>query len=393
MNTLSKAISGIIAISAMGIAINTQAVEKCGPGAAVEKCGPGAAVAAPVAQPPAVAPQVQATQYPAYGYQNQWYPSYYGYTGPWYSNRSWTPWRSNRNYNSNYWDNRNSWDNSNRWGNRNWSNYDLGPVTSAVDTFGHMDIKMDFEMEFDWDMDVDGDADGYGDGYSRNDSRFDNRFDNRFNNSYYNRYYNGNYGRYAPNNYYYNYQYGYNYPAAPQAAPAPAPQAPAIPTVAAEQTQVDVKPAAPVKPISIDDDKDRILNSSDFCPNSAEGAQVDAFGCAIDEVIVLRGVNFNTDSDELTDESSIILDGVSITLKAHPQLKLEVSGHTDSVAEDDHNKHLSQRRAERVREYLINKGAAADNLTARGYGEEKPIASNETAEGKALNRRVELNRL
>jgi outer membrane protein OmpA-like peptidoglycan-associated protein len=277
-------------------------------------------------------------------------------------------------------------DNSSRWLNNSWSDYD-----SYVDTFGNLHFDMDFDFEFDWDWDadadIDTDVDGYGEGYSQ----YDNRFDNRFDNSYYNRYYNGNYGRYAPYNYYYNYQYGYNYPAAQQAstAPAPAPQPPA----AAEPAKVDVEPATPVKPISVDDDKDQVLNSSDFCPNTAEGAQVDAFGCAIDEVIVLRGVNFHTDSDNLTDESTVILDGVSTTLNAHPELKLEVSGHTDSDAEDDYNKHLSQRRAERVREYLINKGAAADNLTAKGYGEERPIASNDTAEGKSLNRRVELNRL
>ena len=387
MNTLTKAIFGILTASAMGLAMNAQAAENCGSEAA-------APVAVPTAQPCAAAPQVQAPQYQAYGYQNQWYPTYYGYRAPWNSNRSWTPWRSNREYNSNYWDNSNAWNNSNRWGNRSWSDYDLGPVTSAVDTFGHMNIEMDFDMEFDWDMDadVDGDVDGYGygDGYNQNDSRFD----NRFNNSYYNRYYDGNYGRYAPYNYNYNYQYGYNHPAAPQTAPAPAaPQAPAKPPVAPVQTQADIKPAAPSKPISIDDDKDSVLNSSDFCPNTTEGTQVDSFGCAVDEAIVLHGVNFHTDSDKLTDESIVILDGVSTTLNAHPELKLEVSGHTDSVAEDDYNKHLSQRRAERVREYLIGKGAAADNLTAKGYGEERPIASNETTEGKALNRRVELNRL
>lgn len=386
MKTLSKTISGTLAVAALGIAINAQAEEKCVPESTT-------AAIAPAAQPSAAAPQVQAPQYPAYGYQKQWYPSYYGYSAPWNNNRRWNPWYSNSN--SNYWDNSNAWDNTNRWdntsgwGNNGWSDYE-----SYVDTFGnlHFDMDFDFDFEFDWDADadIDADVDGYGDGYNRYDSRFDNRFDN----SNFYRYYNDNYGRYAPYSYYYNYQYGYGYPAAPQAAPAPttAPRASVEQPVTAP-TQIDVKPAAPVKPISVDDDKDNVLNSSDFCPNTAAGTQVDGFGCAIDEVIVLRGVNFHTDSDRLTDESIVILDGVSTTLNAHPELKLEVSGHTDSVAEDDYNKHLSQRRAERVRDYLVSKGAAADNLTAKGYGEERPVASNETAEGKALNRRVELNRL
>lgn len=386
MNTLTKAFSAVLALGALSLAINAQAVGKCSPEAAVP-------AAIPAAQSSAAAPRIQAPYYPAYGYQRQWYPSYYGYSRPWGNNRSWNPrgdYSSYRNYNR--WDNSDRWENQGSWDNLNWSDYD-----SYVDTFGNLHFDMDFDFEFDWDWDADADADlesdfendfeGYSENYNRNDNRFYNRYDNRYYN--YNRYY----GRYTPYNYYYNYQYGYNYPAAPQAAPAPAPQPAVKPPVAAEQKPVDVKPATPAKPISIDDDKDRVLNSSDFCPNTAEGTLVDAFGCAIDEVIVLHGVNFHTDSDKLTDESIVILDGVSTTLKLYPDLKLEVSGHTDSVAEDDYNKHLSQRRAERVREYLISKGAAADNLTARGYGEERPIASNETAEGKALNRRVELNRL
>lgn len=380
MNTLTKAISGVIAIGALGLAINAQAVDNCSPTSTVP-------AAAPAVQWPAAATQVQAPRYPTYSYQRQWYPSYYGYRAPWRNSSGWNSWSGNRNDYSNYSDS--NWDSSNYGGNRNRSNYDydLGPVDSYVDAFGNLHFDMDFDLEFDWDWeadaDIDADADSYGEGYGVNDNRFDNRFDNRYNNRYYNPYY----GRYAPYNYYYNYRYGY--PAAQQAAPAPAaPQAPARkPPVAAEQTPIVVNP------ISIDDDKDSVLNSSDFCPNTVEGAQVDAFGCAVDEVIVLRGVNFHTDSDKLADESIAILDSVSKTLKAHPELKLEVSGHTDSDAENDYNRHLSQRRAERVREYLIGKGAAADNLTAKGYGEEKPIATNGTTEGKALNRRVELNRL
>lgn len=108
---------------------------------------------------------------------------------------------------------------------------------------------------------------------------------------------------------------------------------------------------------------------------------------------MLRGVNFKTDSDELTAESLEILDGVAATLASHPEIKVMVAGHTDSDGDDAYNKDLSQRRAQSVVNYLVDNGVSRDNMIAKGYGEEQPIAANDSAEGKAENRRVELNRL
>ena len=108
--------------------------------------------------------------------------------------------------------------------------------------------------------------------------------------------------------------------------------------------------------------------------------------------MVLRGVNFKTDSDELTADSTGILDRVSNTLIAHPELKVEVAGHTDGDGDDTYNKALSQRRSETVMAYLVGKGVQAGNMTAMGYGEAQSLADNATPEGKAQNRRVELNR-
>ena len=161
------------------------------------------------------------------------------------------------------------------------------------------------------------------------------------------------------------------------------------PVVQEEQKAAEPKPAA----VSTDDDKDGVNNLSDLCANTPAGAKVNAFGCQDTDAMILRGVNFHTDSDKLTDDSIAILDRVVNTLKAHPEVKLEVSGHTDSRGDDTYNKDLSERRAVSVMKYLVEHGVNADSLIARGYGEERPIASNDTQEGMAENRRVELNRL
>jgi len=73
-------------------------------------------------------------------------------------------------------------------------------------------------------------------------------------------------------------------------------------------------------------------------------------------------------------------------------ISIEVAGHTDSTGTAEYNQRLSQARAETVLNFLASKGIARDRMSARGYGEEKPVASNDTSEGRAKNRRVELNR-
>ncbi|RTZ60234.1 MAG: hypothetical protein DSZ33_03120 [Gammaproteobacteria bacterium] len=109
--------------------------------------------------------------------------------------------------------------------------------------------------------------------------------------------------------------------------------------------------------------------------------------------IVLEGVHFETDSNKLTGDSTQILDKVAQSLIANPGIKVEIAGHTDSDGKANYNLALSQLRAQSVVNYLISKGVAAENLVARGYGETRPVADNNTAEGKAQNRRVELKRL
>jgi len=114
-----------------------------------------------------------------------------------------------------------------------------------------------------------------------------------------------------------------------------------------------------------------------------------AKGCK-PEIIKLNGVNFATNSAELTAASTAILDRAVKTLTRRSDIKVEVAAHTDSMASDAYNLDLSNRRAASVKSYLASHGIDPARLTSKGYGESSPIASNATREGRAQNRRVEL---
>ena len=139
-----------------------------------------------------------------------------------------------------------------------------------------------------------------------------------------------------------------------------------------------------------DDDKDGVQNHLDDCPNTRAGVQVDVNGCEIEDIIQLQGVNFESGADRLLPGTESLLGDIAATLKKHPSMRVEVAGHTDSVGLADSNYGLSERRANTVRDYLINLGVGANRLTAMGYGESQPIAGNHSAEDRATNRRVEL---
>lgn len=109
------------------------------------------------------------------------------------------------------------------------------------------------------------------------------------------------------------------------------------------------------------------------------------------EGLTLRlDVHFDTNRSVIRSESFPELDRAARMLAEHPTLRLEVGGHTDAVGSDAANQRLSEARARAVRTYLIRAGVEAERISARGYGEGTPVASNETAEGRALNRRVEV---
>lgn len=109
--------------------------------------------------------------------------------------------------------------------------------------------------------------------------------------------------------------------------------------------------------------------------------------------LVLAGVNFATGTATLTQSSRFILDEVAKSLNDNPEVRVEVSGHTDTRGSRALNVRLSQSRADAVKKYLVDHGVSADRLEAKGYAWDRPVATNKTAAGRAMNRRTELDRL
>ena len=106
------------------------------------------------------------------------------------------------------------------------------------------------------------------------------------------------------------------------------------------------------------------------------------------KVCDLRDIYYETNSYQLTANSKIVLALFIEFLKENPTVKVEIQGHTDNVGNDDANLKLSHQRAKAVYDYVINKGIPADRLRYKGYGESQPIADNNTAVGRAKNRRT-----
>lgn len=122
------------------------------------------------------------------------------------------------------------------------------------------------------------------------------------------------------------------------------------------------------------------------------GKTSDRLAAQLDEQgkVDLYGIYFDTDEDRLKDESGPVLEQVQALLEARPGLRLVVAGHTDAEGADAHNLDLSKRRAAAVVAWLVERGIAADRLHPEGHGEGRPVAGNDSAAGRALNRRVEL---
>ncbi len=140
----------------------------------------------------------------------------------------------------------------------------------------------------------------------------------------------------------------------------------------------------------LDSDHDGVVDRKDQCPDTAEGQAVDNDGCDLEEHYTLNGIHFEFDSAKLTDDSQGAIHDALAILKRHPDLQVEIAGHTDSKGSDSYNQALSLRRANAVRREFVLHGINASNLSVMGYGESEPVADNETEDGRATNRRVEL---
>jgi len=101
-------------------------------------------------------------------------------------------------------------------------------------------------------------------------------------------------------------------------------------------------------------------------------------------------INFDTGKSIIRDESKPVIEQIVEMLKANPELKLSVEGHTDNAGSSESNKILSVERAKSVLAAIVSQGVVADRLSASGFGQDKPVADNSTEEGRAQNRRVEL---
>jgi len=147
-----------------------------------------------------------------------------------------------------------------------------------------------------------------------------------------------------------------------------------------------------------DTDGDGILDPDDQCIEEPETANdyKDADGCP-DEVPteleeftgVIEGISFDTNKDTIKSSSRKDLDHAVEILTQYPDIELGISGHTDDRGSDEYNMDLSTRRANAVRDYLVDHGIDASRITARGVGEASPRATNDTKSGRALNRRIE----
>ena len=178
-----------------------------------------------------------------------------------------------------------------------------------------------------------------------------------------------------------------------------------------------------------DADKDTVEDWTDKCPNTPAGMKVNALGCEIDTdgdgvldsvdkcptvyaqtpdgcppavaepapapapdapIVVLGDVNFDFDKATLKPTADEKIDKAVAHVNKMSGEQFELKGYTDSIGSEAYNLKLSQKRADAVRNAMIKKGAPADRITAKGYGEASPAASNSTKAGRAENRRVEL---
>lgn len=155
------------------------------------------------------------------------------------------------------------------------------------------------------------------------------------------------------------------------------------------------EPPAPVVPEAVpetDSDGDGVVDSLDECPDTPAGVQVDERGCPVPVIRIASiklKVNFAFDSHVVEEHYFQNLEELADFLKRFADIQIELEGHTDSRGAEDYNLGLSERRAEAVRQVLVDEyGIAAGRLLPRGYGESRPVASNDTEEGRAENRRV-----
>lgn len=159
-----------------------------------------------------------------------------------------------------------------------------------------------------------------------------------------------------------------------------------------EEVKPQPVPVALPTPVPVDSDNDGVIDSVDRCQGTNKAFKVDDNGCPImltETVSIDMNVKFPTNSAVVTDDNLVEIKKVADFMKQFDQTTVTVEGYSDDRGRDTYNKSLSQKRADAVRMTLINSFKLdPKRVTAVGYGEENPIADNNTAEGRAVNRRV-----
>jgi len=149
----------------------------------------------------------------------------------------------------------------------------------------------------------------------------------------------------------------------------------------------------------LDSDRDGVPDYLDKCPGTPAGVKVDQSGCPItvlsttSDTWTFNDINFEVNKAVITPSSYGILNEIVAALKARPDLNVRVEGHTDSTGAHAYNMDLSDRRAQAVVKYLVDRGIAPERLVSQGFGPDRPIADNATKEGRAKNRRVQFTRI
>ncbi len=140
-----------------------------------------------------------------------------------------------------------------------------------------------------------------------------------------------------------------------------------------------------VKNVDIDSDGDGVYDKDDECPDTPKGAIVDSRGCW-----VVKGVTFDYKKWDIKEEFNSNLSNIVDVLQNNPNMSIRIEGHTDNIGSMEYNIDLSQKRAQAVKNYLVKRGIDESRVSTVGFGFKKPIASHDTEEGRALNRRAEI---
>jgi outer membrane protein OmpA-like peptidoglycan-associated protein len=147
----------------------------------------------------------------------------------------------------------------------------------------------------------------------------------------------------------------------------------------------------------IDNDADGIMDKDDKCPSVAEtfNNYMDDDGCpdeGASRIPALAYINFKFNSAEISGADPVpILEDIARILRENPDVKLKITGHTDSIGGDEYNARLSLLRAETIKNYLVARGVGGDRVSTEGKGEAQPVDTNDTETGRARNRRIEFS--